>query len=112
MRIEGNTVLRKNLTVTRKSKIAAIILFVYVGAYFTLSRYSQNQLRKLGMDGFYYFPCGPKRMAEDETMQKLHYAGVCVFYPAWLVDNKVFNGPRYGGIPLMEFDGNSRTNKP
>lgn len=73
----------------------------YMVAYFVLSRVSLTKAKMVGIDAFYYVPVNPRQIADNRTLEELHFVGIVLFYPLWWVDNSL-GGPHYGNVPLTE----------
>ena len=69
-------------------------------------------MNKEGISGFYYVPCNTKVMGESNFLQNVHLFGICIFYPAWMIDHAL-RGPEYLYLPFVRLkkasDGEIRT---
>ena len=81
---------------------ACAVVGLYVGSYVLLSRCSLGLTREYGMDGFYYVPCDPRAIAESKTLQGVHFALACFYYPVWAVDHFMLGGPYWSHAPDMK----------
>jgi len=81
----------------------ALLVAIYAGMYFVVSRRSLAFNRQYGLRGFYYsLPCPPEKFAQSPGLQKIHQWGKKIFYPIWWVD-KTFGGPLYiSGPPFIK----------
>jgi hypothetical protein len=79
--------------------ICVVALAAYVIAYFVISRTSESKVQSVGGVGFYYAPVSMENIVGSRGAQKIHTAGVFIFYPIWLIDNRIFGGPEYAHIP-------------
>ena len=85
--------------------VAAVALLVYVGSYFTLSRYSLWYNSGGGLQGFLYVPCSPEFLNRHyDSLESVHYALVYFYYPVWAFDHYILGGSYWGHFPMQGLD--------
>ncbi len=96
----------------RMAMLAAtvILIFVYVGSYYCLSRRAYAEADRFGMEGFYYF------LPEDtDAWHTKNYACVTLFWPLnaldrWLGYGRYPAHPPLFGLSLLICNPSSVTN--
>ncbi len=70
------------------------VVFMYICAYFTISRISLYHNKQHGTEGFVYFPL-PTENYEPATVAACNQVGFFLFYPIYQVDNRFLGGPAW-----------------
>ena len=81
-------------------RILAVALALYVGSYFMLSRYSYYRYgqRNEKSENFWYVPAEPMRIFTTNSLLAIHVYASLVYYPVWVADRALFNGPQYAQL--------------
>jgi len=94
----------KYLKNRKRILIILVVILMYFGVHLGISRLSQGIIEssEFPKGGFYYIPVSPNFMAQHPSLQILNDALKAFFYPAWVLDHHILQGPDYAYPPLRD----------
>lgn len=82
-----------------------LVLLLYTGSYYYLSRRGDAEAQRYGMKGFLYVPLEEVLASEDLST---HYLLKTLYYPINVLDMELFNGPAPSGCIMFHLGGSKK----